>query len=101
MTSRKAGTAVACATRLRRAIAVSCAEKLPCWNNVAINGSAHRIRPRQAGTPISRHSRKPQSSARENPCGSVEAWRPDRCGRITVPMATPNMPSGNSSSRSV
>src|SRR3546814_12965002 len=43
---------------------------------------------------------KPQSSAFENPSGSVEAWRPERCGRITVPIATPNIPSGNSSSRS-
>src|SRR3546814_5691244 len=72
-----------------------------CWNRVAISGSAHSINPRHAGTPVSRHSRKPQSSAFEHPSGSVDAWRPERCGRITVPIATQNMPSGHSSSRPV
>ena len=45
--------------------------------------------------------RKPQSSARENPCESVLTWCRDSEGRITVPRATPNMPSGNSSNRSL
>ena len=62
--------------------------------------AASSIRPSPAGTPTSIAVRMPQSSEALYPEASASAWRRDRCGRITVPSATPNRPSGNSISRS-
>ncbi len=53
-----------------------------------------------AGTAISRVVRRPQSSALEKPALSVLTWWRASAGRITVPSATPNTPSGSSRKRS-
>jgi hypothetical protein len=73
----------------------------PCCSIVAISGSASSTRPSIAGTEISSVVRRPQSSALEKPAWSVLTWWRESEGRITVPSATPNTPSGNSSSRSL
>ena len=82
------------------AICVSKAVNLPYWNSVATSGTLSSIRPTAAGTAISRVVRRPQSSAAENPAASVLTWWRESAGRITVPSATPNTPSGSSKKRS-
>ncbi|MNI45935.1 hypothetical protein D3C73_1003770 [compost metagenome] len=72
----------------------------PCWKIVEISGSASSSRPSIAGTEISRVMRRPQSSEREKPSRSVLTWCRASAGRITVPKATPNTPSGSSRKRS-
>ncbi len=79
---------------------VSNAVNLPYWNSVATSGWLSSISPSIAGTAISSVVRRPQSNALEKPAWSVLTWCRDSAGRITVPSATPNTPSGNSRKRS-
>jgi hypothetical protein len=58
------------------------------------------VRPIAAGHAISSTSRSAQSSVAEKRSGDDVACCSESRGRITVPSATPNTPSGNSMSRS-
>ncbi len=67
---------------------------------MATSGTDSSMSPSIAGIAIISVVRSPQSSAREKPAWSVLTWWRDSVGRITVPSAMPNTPSGSSRKRS-
>ena len=88
------------ARTLAAAIATSRAPNSPPWKSVASTGSASSASPVAAGHAITSTRRSAQSSVAEKCSAEEVAWCSASRGRITVPSATPNTPSGNSMSRS-
>ena len=72
----------------------------PYWNRVIRMGSASSTSATAAGTPISNTARTAQSRVRLKSSSRSAARCAERLGNITVAMAMPNTPSGNSARRS-